>query len=383
MMYAGLRMFTRFLLLIAILTVTSSAHAQGVVSPGEQFSVARVIAIESERPDTFAGMHRTVQMLRLRVTSGTDAGHEWTVENGILEGQEKTMRYAVGDQVVVDALTKVDGSKEYVMRERYRLPALGWLTALFFVLVIITGGLTGIASFGGLLVSGLILLFYVVPQIVAGANPFLTCMIASVLIACTSLYLAHGFNRRTSVALLSTMIALVLAALLSYFFVWAAQIFGMGSEEAFLLQTGPLEGIDLRGLLLGGIIIGALGVLDDVTTAQTASVAEVAKANPRLTFRELYASGKSVGKEHIASLINTLALAYVGASLPLLLLFKTNDTWPFWVTLNSEFLSEEIIRTLVGSAALLFAVPISTWMAAYFFQGGAVGSGDMHAHHHA
>ena len=160
-----------------------------------------------------------------------------------------------------------------------------------------------------------------------------------------------------------------------------ASIFGMGTEESVLLQFGPLENIDLRGLLLGGIVIGALGVLDDITTAQTAVVDELRRANPRMTFRQLYAAGISVGREHIASLINTLALAYVGASLPLLMLFTINDAMPLWVTLNSEFIAEEIVRTLVGSSALLIAVPISTWCAAQAFAQDIVQPSDGHVLH--
>ena len=149
------------------------------------------------------------------------------------------------------------------------------------------------------------------------------------------------------------------------------------------IQTGELSAVNLRGLLLGGIIIGALGVLDDITTAQTAAIDEISKANPRLGFRELYRSGTSIGREHIASLINTLALAYAGASLPILLLFSINEEMPMWTILNSEFMAEEIVRTLVGSSALLLAVPISTYLAARAFAHGKhtrAATGHVHSH---
>ena len=149
------------------------------------------------------------------------------------------------------------------------------------------------------------------------------------------------------------------------------------------LQSGLTAGVNLRGLLLGGMIIGCLGVLDDITTAQTAAVDEIRKANPNLTSKQLLQSGLSVGREHIASLINTLALAYAGASLPLLLLFQTNETFPLWVTLNSEFLAEEIVRTLVGSTTLLLAVPISTWCAARFLSNDGRPSIGGHCHGHS
>ncbi len=351
-----------------------------VPTTGERFAIAEVISIEGERPDTFAGVDRIVQNLRLRIVSGPDTGVEWMVENGIL-GLRADMRYAVGDKVIVESMVKVDGSVSFILRETYRLPSLGWLLVGFLVLAVLCGGMTALSSVAGLLVSIAVLGLILVPRIVAGGDPLFWSLFCSVIIACTSLYVAHGFHKRTTVSLIATLITLALAAVAAIAAVHLASLFGIGTEEAFLLQTGPLEGINFRGLLLGGMLIGTLGVLDDVTTAQVASIAEVARRNPRLSFQELFVSGARVGREHIASLINTLALAYVGASLPLLLLFKTNDTWPFWVTLNSEFLAEEIVRTLIGSATLLLAVPISTWLATSVFQGGKnIASGNFHTH---
>ena len=125
--------------------------------------------------------------------------------------------------------------------------------------------------------------------------------------------------------------------------------------------------IDVRGLLLGGILIGVLGVLDDITTAQAAAIEEISLANDKLGFRELYRRGISIGKEHIASLVNTLVLAYVGASFPVVLLYMLHKNIPMWLLLNSNFIAEEIIRTVVGSTALVLAVPLTTVMSAYFF----------------
>src|SRR3989344_12894 len=145
-----------------------------------------------------------------------------------------------------------------------------------------------------------------------------------------------------------------------------SKLFGFGSEEAYYLQLFQSNTIDLRGLLLGGIIIGVLGVLDDVTTAQTAAVFELKKANQAFGFKELYTRAMRIGREHISSLVNTLVLAYAGASFPLLLVFSMNKNIPLWATLNSELVSEEIIRALVGSTALVLAVPIATAIAAWF-----------------
>jgi len=342
------------------------------------------MSILSEVEEDAFGFQRKVQQVHLRLTSGPDAGTEYSTENGILDDRED-MRMSEGETIVVRKLIKSDGSVEYLTAEKYRLPFVIWIGMFFLILTVLFGGWIGLTSIGGLLVSILILALYVVPGIASGGNPMAISLIGSFGIACTSLYLAHGCSKRTSVALLSTLTTLGIAATLSIVFVHLAKLFGMGSEESMFLQSGVLQNVNLRGLLLGGIIIGCLGVLDDVTTAQTAAIDEIRKANPSLTPKQLWQAGFSVGREHIASLINTLALAYAGASLPLLLLFKTNERYPLWVTLNSEFLSEEIIRTLVGSVTLLFAVPISTWFAARLLKGSSSSSscrGHSHLHAH-
>ena len=314
-------------------------------------------------------------------------GNNVTIELSSGEAVEVRNDFGVnleaGDTVIVQIANQPNGETAYLIQEQYRLPSLLLLTVLFFAMGVILGGRIGFTSMLGLAVSIAVLLLYVIPGIVNGGNPLLISVTGSALIACTALYLAHGFNRRTSLALLSTVITLVLATVMALVFVHLAKLFGMGSEEARFIQTGFTEPINLRGLLLGGIIIGALGVLDDITTAQTAAIDELSRANHSLGYKELFASGTSIGREHIASLINTLALAYIGASLPMFVLFYVNEDMPWWVILNSEFIAEEVVRTLVGSATLLLAVPISTYIAAKAFANGNhtnVKGGHCHGH---
>lgn len=350
--------------------------------PVEEYARARVLRVLLERDDPYAGFRRTVQTVELALESGPESGTMLTIENGVLENRAD-MKLAEGQRIIVRSVRHADGKVQYFTAETYRLPSLAWLLVGFAVLAFALGGWTSVRSLGGLVFSIGILAMIVVPRIAAGANPVAVSLLGACVIACVSLTMAHGWSRRTQVALLSTLITLAIAALLAWIAVSVGRLFGMGTEESVLLQLGPLPAGNLRGVLLGGIIIGCLGVLDDVTTAQCAAVDEIRKADPRTHPSRLWNAGMSVGREHIASLINTLALAYVGASLPLFLLFQLNATTPWWVTLNSEFFAEEIIRTLVGSAALLIAVPVSTFFAVLFLHGsGGPRHACVHHSHH-
>jgi uncharacterized membrane protein len=371
----------RFLCAGLLLLGMALPWAASAAEPRDEFTLGTVTSRQEAPEQDGEG---TATETTIRILKGPDAGKTFTVHDSDLGGRDAA-QFGIGETVVVETITRGDGSQEFIMRENYRLPALGWLFAFFLLIAFLLGGRTSLMAVLGLLVSIGILLMLVIPRILAGGNPLFISLVGCVLIACTSLYMAHGFSRRTSVALLSTVLTLAVSAVLAVVFVHLGKLFGLGSEEALYLQSGQLAGIDLRGLLLGGILIGCLGVLDDITTAQTAAIDEISKANPALTPLQLRTAGFSVGKEHIASLINTLALAYVGASLPLLLLFKTQADFPLWVTLNGEFLAEEIVRTLVGSATLLIAVPLSTWCASLLLRsrGGAPRSPGSSSHGHS
>jgi uncharacterized membrane protein len=190
----------------------------------------------------------------------------------------------------------------------------------------------------------------------------LVAVLGSAAVAYVALYLAHGFTPLTTVALLGTLAALALTVMLSVIFTAVAHFSGYASEEAIVL--GQLAGaVDINGLILAGIVIGALGALDDVTVTQASAVAELRDANPQMSHRALYRSGVRIGRDHIASTVNTLVLAYAGAALPLLLLFVLSQQ-SLGAVANSEVIAVEIVRTLIGSIGLVAAVPITTWLAA-------------------
>lgn len=273
--------------------------------------------------------------------------------------------YRAGNTVVV-AVSQIPGSsKTYSVIDHYRFPAIGFLLVAVIILAILLATWRGIGSVIGLGISLVIIGGFVVPQILHGHDPVTVALIGSLGIATFGIFFAHGFSRRTLLALISTYLTLVIATVLSIAAVHATHLNGIATEDVAYLHQ-QLPNLNISGLLLGGIMIGVLGVLDDITVGQAAAVDELHKANAKLGWRELYRRALGVGKEHIASLINTLILAYAGSSFIFIVYITAVQGLPLWLTLNSELVAEEIVRSLVGSFALILAVPLATVLAAYF-----------------
>ncbi len=342
----------------------TNSNAGGLV---DLFYRARVLRILEEGKEIVDGQLQDHQKLELEITNGDEQGKVITIDHGGTFAIEDYQKVKEGEEVVLDKTPATGGqASTYYIVDKYRLPNLLFVIVLFFILAIYFGHWRGVTSIIGMLFSVAVIFYYLIPQITKGGDPFWAFILGALVIILFSLYLSHGFNKRTTIALLSTILALGLTVAIDLLFIYIAKLAGNGTEEALNLQFGQYR-INLKGLLLGGIIIGVLGVLDDVTTGQAAAIEEISLANRNLTFKELYRSGMSVGREHIASLINTLVLAYAGVSFPLLLLYSTNKLEPLWKIINSNFISEEIVRTLVGSSVLVLAVPLTAVLAAYFY----------------
>jgi uncharacterized membrane protein len=237
------------------------------------------------------------------------------------------------------------------------------LALIFAAAVVGLARWRGLAALGGLLVSMLVLVKFVLPAFLTGANPLPVAIVGAAAIMFVAVFLAHGVTARSSVAVLGTLASLVLTGLLAGAFVSAGEFTGLATEEAAFLRAVYGQ-VDVHGLLLAGVIIGSLGVLDDVTVTQASAVWELRAANPGLGFRGLYRAGVRIGRDHIASTVNTLVLAYAGASLPLLLLFAVAGAGVGEV-LTSEVVAQEVVRTLVGSIGLVASVPLTTALAAF------------------
>ena len=270
-------------------------------------------------------------------------------------------QFEVGDPVYLSVTVAEDGSISTNYYDRNRGPLLLVVGLLFGIAVVALGRLRGVAALVGLAISVAVLIWFIVPAIIAGRDAVLVALVGGGAIVLVSLYLAHGYTPLTHVAAVGAFAALALTTALSWVVVEFAHFTGLASEEAFYLLNLP--DIDLNGLLLAGIVLGALGALDDVTVTQASAVWEVAGANQAIEQRALFDSGLRIGRDHIASTVNTLLLAYAGAAMPLLILYSLSGLSLASVG-SSEVIAVEIIRTFVGSIGLVAAVPITTWLAA-------------------
>ncbi|MCW2643108.1 MAG: YibE/F family protein [Dactylosporangium sp.] len=297
--------------------------------------------------------------VRVRLSDGPDAGKEVSTA---MPGGPGAPVVKAGDRVILMYLPDSPSDQPYQIIDHQRGLQLWALALAFAAAVIAFGRWRGLSALAGLAVSFAVLLLFVVPAILDGRPPLLVAIVGSAAIMLTVLYLTHGFTVTTSVAVLGTLASLALTGILAAVATGAAHLTGVSGEDSTYLNI-TYQHVNMRGLLLAGILIGSLGVLDDVAVTQAATVAELAHASPALTARQLYRAAGRVGRAHIASVINTIILAYAGASLPLLLLLAAGNR-PLDEVLTNPNLAEEIVRSVVGTIGLIAAVPITTALAA-------------------
>lgn len=295
--------------------------------------------------------------------------------------------YSVGDRVEVYFSPGPNGARQYAVADWVRRPALGWLIGLFLLVSVVVGRLKVLRAFVATSASLVITVAYVIPSILAGGDPVIVSLVGVGGMLVLAIYFVHGVSWSTTAALLGTVVAVVITMLIGIFFSNLAHLTGFGSDEAFLIAVGAAQ-VNLKGLFLAGLLIGALGALTDITIVQASVVRELSHANPAFGLHELYRRGMNVGLDHIGSLVDTLVLAYTGAALPLLVLLTLND-FGVWRALNFEFVAAEVVTTVVGSIGLVLAVPLTTLIAALMFRGdklslkpGELELGHGHTHDH-
>ena len=306
-----------------------------------------------------AGDDVTAPDVRIQILVGPQRGE--TID-GYLQGpsgQEDLPRYDVGDEVIVNASLEPD-SVFISVADLYRVPVLALLLAVFAVAVTVVGGWRGVRSLIALALTLAVVVKIVVPLILAGWDPAIVAIVAATGVTLATFLLTEGAKSQTVAAALGTFGALALTALLAVAFDTLARFTELrGSEDATYLQAIGITEIDLGGLILAAIIFGALGILDDVTVTQAAIVTELHESNPSLRGLQLARRAMNVGRSHIAATVNTLVLAYVGASLPLLVLFAAGRQDPL-LTASTEAVAVEVVRAIVGSIGIVAAVPLTT-----------------------
>jgi uncharacterized membrane protein len=300
--------------------------------------------------------------LRFELTSGPDTGKEFEIDEG---GGGTPLDVSPGDAIRVvrtEQSADAPGIPPYSFVDVDRRSAMLWLAIAFVAIVALLGRRRGVMALVGLAASLAVVAVFVVPAILDGRPPLAVALAGSVAVMLVTIALAHGVGAKSMAAALGTAASLALTVALALLFTELTHLTGLSSEEARLLNA-TAGGVSFQGLVLAGMVIGALGVLDDVTVSQASAVMALRRANPAQALGELYRGALDVGRDHVAATVNTLVLAYAGASLPILLVFSVGGT-PFGDAVNGEAVAEQIVATLVGSIGLIAAVPITTALAA-------------------
>ncbi len=385
------------LILAALAAFFTLPYFNNVELPGDGFSTlgsdtvrAEVTRIIEEGEIDMGGHTQKYQVARVNILSGEYAGIVMEIDYGKRQVRSDEYDLAVGDKVMVSISKTPENVVNAYFVDFIRTTPIVWLTVIFAAAIIFISRWKGVGALLSMVFSLSVIINYIIPHILIGEDPLRVSIIGSIILLGVTLYLTYGWTLKTHAAVLSMIFVLLLTGALSALFVVFTKLNGTGDENVMFLMQAMETPINLRGLLLGGMIIGALGVLDDLVTTQASAVFELHHANPNFGFRALYNSAMRIGQDHVAATVNTLVLAYAGASLPMLLLFSL-ARGDFSYLINFAFIAEEIVRTLVGSLGLIAAVPLTTVIAILFAQRaeslgkweqflGPEGTGDSHGH---
>ena len=349
-----------YILLVIICLFFISKATGATTNEEKELLIGKVISIEDEVQEEMTSQlgepfYFTNQILLVKINRGSLKGKIIEIENDYVELRE-------GENfLIVRSVTEQGDHFSYPHPLRV-MPLLG-LIFLFGLVIFLFTRWQGVRSFATILLSIGTIIFYVLPQINKGASPILVAIFASLFIITISLYFVYGWNKKTHAAFLGTTTGLFLTLVLSLVFVELTRLTGQGSDQAIQIKMFWGDMVNLKDLYLAAIIIGSVGALNDVAVDQSSTVFAIKKANPQLNSRDLYRQSVSVGKDHLLATINTLVLAYVSVSLPLLLIVSSSNNLPILFLLNNEVFAGEIVRTFLVSLSLLFVTPITNLFA--------------------
>jgi len=345
---------------LVILSFIAAPFIMNIFRPGEDQAAvgytsetvrAEVLNIQEEGRTTVGKQEQTYQIVEIEVLEGEFKGSHMFLEFGKNQIIPEEYILKVGSEILVTVgISPLDNTPGAFFVDFVRGKAL------------IIGSWTGVRSLLGIMVGMGVIVLFIIPQIANGANPVLTSIIGSAVFLTVSLYLVYGWRAMTHSAVISMMISLILTGGVSIFAVKLARLTGFGNENMMFLIQQSENSIDMRGILLAGIIIGSLGVLDDLVVGQSSAVFQLSEVSKDLKFNDLYHRAMTIGRDHVAASVNTLVLAYAGESLPMLLLFHITNV-NLGMAVNVSFIAEEIVRALAGTIGLFLSIPISTAMA--------------------
>ncbi len=358
---------------LAAVAVFSLAACEGW-NQGQGIAVldAHVVRVleTGDRNTTPTGMRQPFQRLELQLDGGLFRSELVLVEWGGRRALDPGGFLRVGDRVLVTE-ARSGQQRSYAIEEIVRLPGLLPFGLFLFAALVAVARLKGLAALAGLASSIAVFLLAIVPALQRGGDPLLPTLAGAAAVVTVSVIVVHGANWKSVAALLGTYVGLVVVALIGLIGVTALRITGLGSEDQIFLAIGTDGRIDMQRLVLAGVIVGSLGALVDMCVGQASATMELAAVHPAIEPRALFRSALNVGQDHIGSLVNTLALAYFGGAMPLILLLSLGFQ-PLSVALNSEEIVESMLTVLAASVGLVLCVPITTAIAVYFVRRRAI-----------
>ena len=371
-----MKIFSLCALYAGLFLCAGGVFAQEVHQDLKEIVTADIQEILSEEEREILGTNSIVHVQHIEaiLTSGTQSGKTVIFENELTKLEK-------GDTVYMYYVKTIDGVEYYVFKDFKRHTELIILSLFSVGLLVFFSEWQGVRALISLAVSIGAIIFILVPLMLEGYNPILVSLGVATIVLASVLFLTHGFTAQTTIAFFGTFAAVLCTCLIAWISVTTMRLNGFGSDASVALNFSTRGTLDFGGLLLGSIIIGILGMLDDVSVTQASVVRQLKFANKTLTSFELYKRSIIVGKDHLGSLVNTLALAYEGISLPLILLFAHADS-TLGITLNQEVVASELVRIIVGSIGLILAVPLTTLIASWYFGIHEVGEDSTHTHGH-
>jgi len=344
--------------------LSKTEEEENVIGYSTGTELAEVTNLVEQGDISLGDVVQPYQILEVTVLEGPYSGQTFEIEHGTRQIRKDMILLKEGEIILVTISSLPDGTTSAHFTDFYRKNSLLILFVVFAAMSILISGWKGVRSLFGILLSLAIIVLIILPSIQGGHDPLSISILGAFFFIGLSLYIIYGWTVKTHAAVLGSFIALAITGLLAFIFINQAKLTGYGDENMFYISQITQNTLNVRSLLLASILIGTLGVLDDLVIAQASAVFELYKNNPQQTYRNLFKSAMNIGQDHIAATVNTLVLAYAGASLPMLLLFSFRNV-DFSLAINLEYIAEEVVRMMVGSLGLFAAVPITTALAAF------------------